>query len=117
MLSETPFDAEKFMRFFWLPILLLAGLSACSASQNKPRYQFGVSADRPIAATPASGQETQALLAWKAKQLCTLGYRVVKQDTMGADQGKQIVDNEIQCNAYHPSFEPEASLFDISLPQ
>ena len=90
-----------------------AGLSACSASPNAPRYQFGVSADRPTAATPADNQETQALLDWKAKQLCTLGYQIVKQDTIGADQGRQIVDNHIQCNAYRPSIDPS----DISAQQ
>src|SRR5579863_6895834 len=97
MLSEARSEAEQSMRV-WVPILLLAGLTACTDSPNNPRYQFGVSADRPVPATPAATAATQALLDRKANQLCTLGYQVVKQDEVAADQGRQILDNHLQCN-------------------
>jgi hypothetical protein len=89
---------------FWLAILFLAGLTACAADKDQPRYQFGVSGDRPVA---AANPATTALLDWKATQICTLGYRLVRQDTMNAEGGaQQIVDNHIHCNNYHPSFDP-----------
>jgi hypothetical protein len=105
MLSEPDPNAEKSMRF-WLAILLLAGLTACAAGNDETRYQFGVSGDRPVAAPP-DNPPTVALLDWKATQICTLGYRLVRQDTMNTEGGaQQIVDNHIHCNDYHPSFDP-----------
>src|SRR5579863_5614304 len=87
---------------YWLAILLAAGVSACAVSADDPRYQFGVSADQSAPGQP----QTAAILEWKAQQICTQGYRVVKQDTMNTETGGQIVDNHLQCNAYRPSLDP-----------
>jgi hypothetical protein len=106
MLSEPLFKAEKSMRL-WLAILLLAGLTACAAGGDETRYRFGVSGDRPLPAAATDNQATAALLDWKATQICTLGYRLVKHDEMNAEgNARQIVDNHIHCNNYHPSFDP-----------
>ncbi|HEX4111036.1 MAG TPA: hypothetical protein VH020_00735 [Stellaceae bacterium] len=98
---------------FWLAILLLTGLTACAADKDDPRYQFGVSGDRPAAATPGNNTAV-ALLDWKATQICTLGYRLVRQDTMNTEGGRQqIVDNHLHCNDYHPSFDPSSLSWDM----
>jgi hypothetical protein len=97
---------------FWVLILLLAGLTACGADRNEARYQFGVSGDRPVAADLGDRQASEALLDWKARQLCTLGYRIVRQDVMNADSGREIADNHIHCNGYRPSI----GLVNLSLP-
>jgi hypothetical protein len=83
------------MRFVLL-ILCLGALSACT-DRDAARYQFGVSA----VASPSAPDQ----LAWKANQICTLGYQVVKQDTVSAEGGARIVDNHLQCNDYHPSLD------------
>lgn len=82
---------------FWVAILLMAGLSACGTIGDDLRYRFGVSADRP-----APAGSTEALLAWKANQICTTGYEVVGQDTVKTEEGGQIADNHLQCNPYRP---------------
>jgi hypothetical protein len=90
---------------FWVSILFLAGLSACAAIGDDSRYQFGVSAARPASAAPADDRSAQDLLAWKAGQICTTGYRVIRQDTVNAEGGGQIVDDHLQCTPYHPSID------------
>lgn len=86
---------------FWVAILLTAGLSACGTIGDNNRYGFGVSADRPT----ASGPSTEALLDWKANQICTTGYQVIRQDTVKTEEGGQIADTHLQCNQYHPSLD------------
>ncbi|HEY5208679.1 MAG TPA: hypothetical protein VIJ42_04450 [Stellaceae bacterium] len=102
---------------FWVSLLLLAGLTACAgADRDNSRYQFGISAERPVAAAPVEGQASHALLDWKARQLCTIGYRIIRQDVMTADRGNEIVDNHIACTGYHPSIDlATLSLPDLSL--
>ncbi|HXE15926.1 MAG TPA: hypothetical protein VN632_01760 [Stellaceae bacterium] len=74
--------------------LCLLGLSACGNIGDDSRYQFGVSAvDGP------GGSDT---LAWKANQICTRGYQVIRRDTVRAEDGKQIVDMHVRCNPYSP---------------
>lgn len=85
---------------FWAAILLMAGLSACGTVGDDSRYRFGVSADRP-----AATGSTEALLAWKANQICTTGYTVLRQDTVKTEEGGQIADNHLQCNPYRPSLD------------
>jgi hypothetical protein len=48
------------------------------------------------------------LMAWKANQICTLGYRVVSQDDMVAIDGGHIADTHLQCLPYRPSIGPYA---------
>jgi hypothetical protein len=82
---------------FWIAILCLGGLSACADMGDASRYQFGVSA--------MAGPSAPDLLAWKANQICTLGYRVIKQDALASEGGGQIVDNHLECNPYQPSLD------------
>lgn len=96
MLSEVATKGVKRMRF-WIAILSLAALSACADIGDSSRYQFGVSA--------VAGPSAPDLLAWKADQLCTLGYRVIKQETLATEDGGRIVDNHLACNSYHPSLD------------
>lgn len=86
-----------FMRFAIL-FLCLLGLSACGNIGDDLRYQFGVSATQ--------GPTAPSVLAWKANQICTGGYQVVHQETVRAEDGKQIVDMHLRCNPYSPSFDP-----------
>lgn len=87
---------------FWLSVLCLAGLAGCGLTPQEPRYQFGVSATQPGPAVAAETPPAPTLMAWKANQLCTLGYRVVSQDSVAAFGGAQIDDNHVQCNPYRP---------------
>jgi len=92
---------------YWLPILMLAGLAACSAGPDA-RYQFGVSADRTSQANEAA---TQAELDRRANQICTLGYSPVKADTLNAEGGGHIADLDLACNPYQPDFWPSQFTF------
>lgn len=74
--------------------LCLLGLSACGSIGDDSRYEFGVSATQ--------GPTAPEVLAWKANQICTRGYRVVGQDTVRAEDGKEIVDQHVRCNPYSP---------------
>ncbi len=87
---------------FWVAMLLVAGLSACGTIGDDARYRFGVAADRPT----TGSIPTDSLLAWKASQICTLGYQVIRQDTVKAAGGGEIADNHLQCNPYRPSLNP-----------
>jgi hypothetical protein len=87
---------------FWLSILCVAGVAGCGHSGDDARYQFGVSATQPGPTVAAATPPAADLLAWKANQLCTLGYKVVRQDTISAEGGAQIDDNHLQCNPYRP---------------
>ena len=92
----------------WILVAVLSCLvAACSSAGDQTRYQFGVSGDRP--ATEASADSDQAMkkfLDAKANQICTHGYEVVKVETLGAQDGKQLVDLDLRCNAYRPSVLP-----------
>lgn len=87
---------------FWLSILCVAGLPGCGHPRDEARYQFGVSATQPGPTVAAETPPAADLLAWKANQICTLGYKVVRQDTVPAERGAQIDDNHLQCNPYRP---------------
>ena len=90
---------------FWVPILILAMLAGCGADRQSARYRFGVSGDRLASATiPANNEAMRRFLDAKARQICTLGYSVVKVDTMAAENGRQIVDLDVRCNPYRPDF-------------
>ncbi len=94
------------MRRLPLLLLLALGLAACAPSDRDPaRYQFGVSGDRPAAGNAAADPELRAYLDWKVRQICTLGYRTIKTDTLAAEDGKQIVDLDARCNEYTPSLD------------
>ncbi|MGH6979602.1 MAG: hypothetical protein ACREFC_00195 [Stellaceae bacterium] len=82
------------MRFLIL-FLCLSGLAACGNVGDDSRYRFGVSA--------TAGPDAAAVLAWKAGQICVGGYQVVRQDTVRAEDGKQIVDMHLRCNPYSPT--------------
>jgi hypothetical protein len=110
MLSERDPIMECVMRF-WFPIMLLAGLAACSSDRDAARYQFGVSVDRAAATAGTSDAEVQAGLDWKASQICTGGYKIVKVDTLAAEDGRQIVDRDVQCNEYSPDLLPSDAAF------
>jgi hypothetical protein len=102
MLSERA--RESLMRIY-VPILLLTLLAACASGPESARYEFGVSGDRlATATTPADEAAMRQYLDRRARQVCTQGYRVVKVDTLPAENGRQIVDLDLQCNPYRPGF-------------
>ena len=87
----------------WLPIAALAlAAAACSTSHPPDRLVFGVSGDRAAgAAAPQADAEMRRFLDAKLNQICTLGYDTVKVDTLAAEDGKQLVDEEARCHDYH----------------
>lgn len=95
---------------FGLALLCLAGLAGCGFTREEPRYQFGVSATQPGPTVAATTPPAADLLAWKANQLCTLGYEVVRQDAVTAEAGARIDDNHLQCHPYRPSLD----VFNVS---
>jgi hypothetical protein len=113
MLCERFPAAEVAMRR--LPLVMILGfcLAACASDRDPARYQFGVSGDRPAAGTAAPDPEMRAYLDWKVRQICTLGYRTIKVDTLAAENGKQIVDLDAQCNDYSPSLDVSAALANL----
>lgn len=97
-----------------IPILLLALVAACAPEPETARYQFGVSGDRlATATTPADETAMRHYLDVKARQICTDGYRVVKVDTIAAENGRQIVDLDLRCNPYRPAIAPDMASFGI----
>jgi hypothetical protein len=92
----------------WLSIAafgLLVG--ACSAGEPD-RLVLGVAGDRPAAdSTAAADGEMRAFLHWKLGQICTLGYRTLKVDTLPAEDDRQIVNEEARCKGYHVDFLPD----------
>ena len=90
------------------------GLSALAAASGiyapaKGFHQDAIRIPMLILAT-ISAVLNLGVLAWKANQLCTLGYKVVRQDTVPAEGGAQIDDNHLRCNPYRPSLD----VFNVS---
>jgi hypothetical protein len=84
-------------------ILVLVLLTGACAARDPNRLVFGVSDDRAAAASDAaSDAAVRRNLDWKLSQICTLGYQYVKAETIAAENGRQIVDEEVRCNDYHP---------------
>jgi len=93
----------------WLPIVVTAFVaSACTTEHPPDRLVFGVSGDR-VAGTSSeqADAEMRQFLDWKLNQICTLGYETVRVDTLGAEEGKQIVDEEARCNNYSLKLIPD----------
>ena len=90
--------------------ILSAGLAALVAGcgtfngtvpGDPSRDGLGVSMHQPsegeaVAVDPAVART----LDWKARQLCTLGYRPTASDIVAAESDKEIVDQKFQCNDY-----------------
>lgn len=89
----------------WLPIAALAfAVAACATPHPPDRLVFGVSGDRQAgAASPQADAEMRRFLDAKINQICTLGYDTVKVETLAAEAGKQLVDEEVRCRDYQPS--------------
>jgi hypothetical protein len=85
----------------WLIAGLCAGLAACVPVARDPvRDVIGVSAARPTSGDQAPDDATTGLLAWKASQLCTNGYDMVRQDIESAEDDQQLVDWQLHCAYY-----------------
>lgn len=86
----------------WLMIAALALVAgACSTPREPDRLVFGVSGDRAAgAATPQADAEMRQFLDAQLNQICTRGYDRVKVDTLAAEEGKQLVDEEARCRDY-----------------
>lgn len=86
----------------WLSIAMIAcAASACSETHPPDRLVFGVSGGRTADASSAEADaEMRQFLDWKLNQICTLGYETVKVETLAAEAGKQIVDEEARCKDY-----------------
>jgi hypothetical protein len=87
----------------WLPIVALAfAVAACTTAHPPDRLVFGVSGERAAgAATPQADAEMRSFLDAKLNQICTLGYRTVKVETLAAEEGRELVDEEVRCRDYH----------------
>jgi hypothetical protein len=92
----------------WLSIAALSLLvGACSATDPN-RLVIGVAGDRAAGTASADADgEMRRFLDWKLSQICTLGYDTVKVDTLPAEEGKQIVDEDARCKGYDVSFTPD----------
>jgi hypothetical protein len=86
-----------------LSLLLAAAALLAGCTVGPPeRLVLGVSGDRAAGpSSEAADAEMRKFLDWKANQICTLGYRTVKVDTLAAENDRQIVDEELRCNPYH----------------
>jgi len=86
-----------------LMMVALAGLTAgcLGVSRDAARETIGVSLARPTDASNAPADEKQqALLDWKARQVCTNGYDRLKEDIEPAEDNLQIVDWQLRCRPY-----------------
>jgi hypothetical protein len=59
-------------------------------SMHQPSEGAGVPVDPAVART----------LDWKARQLCTLGYRQTGLDVAAAEGDEELVDQQLRCNDY-----------------
>jgi hypothetical protein len=86
----------------WLLIAALAVTAgACGTPPQPDRLVFGVSGDRAATTATAAGDaDMRRFLDAKLNQICTLGYDTVKVDTLAAERGKQLVDEEARCRDY-----------------
>jgi hypothetical protein len=86
----------------WLPLAALTVIAAaCSTPREPDRLVFGVSADRAASATvPADDAAMRRYLDARLNQICTLGYDTVKVDTIAAEAGQQLVDEQARCRDY-----------------
>jgi hypothetical protein len=87
----------------WLSLAVLALVaSGCGTPPDPERTVFGVSGDREGGEASAEADaEMRRFLDWKLNQICTLGYETVKVDTLPAEDGRQLVDEEARCGEYH----------------
>jgi len=93
----------------WFPIVVTAFVaSACTTAHPPDRLVFGVSGDRVAGSSSEQADaEMRQYLDWKLNQICTLGYDTVKVDTLAAEAGKQIVDEEVRCKNYRLKLIPD----------
>ena len=103
----------------WLILALTAvAVAGCADAQSDLRYLFhggppadparlviGVSGQRVAGSSSAEAdQQMRGYLDSRANQICTGGYETVKVDTLAAEEGKQIVDEELRCRPYELRF-------------
>ena len=70
---------------------------ALGVSRDETRETIGVSLARPADAGNAPADEKQqALLDWKARQVCTNGYDRLQEDIEPAEDNLQIVDWQLR---------------------
>jgi hypothetical protein len=82
-------------------IVLASFLSGCvPISIDSARDQFGVSTARPDAAAAGPSQAQLAELDRKAQQVCTTGYQGQAPTVQPAQDGQQIVDQQLRCSHY-----------------
>jgi hypothetical protein len=81
--------------------MFAAMTAACTTRGEPDRLVFGVSADRPAGGSTAEADvQLRGVLDAKLNQICTLGYDLVKVDTMAAEDNQQLVDEEVRCKPY-----------------
>jgi hypothetical protein len=89
------------------PVIAAVALLAvgCATPRAPDRLVFGVSGDRPAGTSSvADDEEMRRFLDWNVSQICTLGYDSLKVETLPAEDGKQLVDEEVRCRDYRLSF-------------
>ena len=86
----------------WLVLAVAALVGGCVPVERDPaRDVVGVSVATGHETDAAHDAAAQKLLAWKARQICTVpGYDVQKQDVEAAEEGQQIVDWQLRCRPY-----------------
>ena len=99
----------------WLILAITAAATAaCADAQSDVRYLFhggppadparlaiGVSGERLAGSASAEADaKMRNYLDSKANQICTGGYDTVTVDTLAAEEGKQLVDEELRCRPY-----------------
>src|SRR5665213_3106675 len=84
-------------------VALVAGCGSFNGTVrgDPSRDGLGVSMHQPsegeaVAVDPAVART----LDWKARQLCTLGYRPTTSDIVPAEGDKEVVDQKFRCNDY-----------------
>jgi hypothetical protein len=68
------------------------------------REVLGISAARPDAGATAPDEAVTGQLDWKARQLCTNGYDIARQDFESAEANRQLVDWQVLCRPYRVAF-------------
>lgn len=71
-----------------------------SAAPVAPAVPTAPAAPAAPAATDNAAAQTDAVLAWKVSQLCTNGAELMKRETVAAEEGQQIVDQQLRCKHY-----------------
>jgi len=86
----------------WLVLAVAAFTAGCvPVDRNPARDVIGISAAADNSTDATRGAAAKELLAWKAKQICTVpGYDVRKRDVEPAEDNQQIVDWQLRCRPY-----------------